>query len=93
MIRPHGGQLVNRTAEGEEREVLEERIPKMPSVVLNTRELCDLEMIATGALSPLEGFMTGEDYASVLDLMRLTDGSVWTIPVTIAVKHGRGGGI
>jgi sulfate adenylyltransferase len=62
----------------------------MPVVTLNNREVCDLEMIASGAMSPLEGFMTREDYFSVLDLMRLTNGSVWSIPVTLSVKEGTG---
>ncbi len=90
MIKPHGGQLVNRTAEGQEREALEKRASHMPAVVLNAREVCDLEMIATGAMSPLEGFMTREDYVSVLDLMRLSKGLPWTIPVTLSIKQGRG---
>jgi sulfate adenylyltransferase len=88
MIKPHGGQLVNRIVEGQEREALEERAPRMPSIFLNAREVCDLEMIATGAMSPLEGFMTREEYVSVLDLMRLPNGLPWTIPVVLAVKEG-----
>ncbi len=91
MIRPHGGKLVNRFLGGEEREALRALVPKMPSIVLNEREVSDLEMIATGAMSPLEGFMTEEDYVSVLDLRRLSSGLVWTIPVTLAVKRGDGG--
>lgn len=90
MIKPHGGQLVNRTVEGQEREALEQRASRMPSVSLNVREMCDLEMIATGAMSPLEGFMTREDYVSVLDLMRLSQGLPWTVPVTLSIKQGRG---
>ncbi len=65
-------------------------MPQIPSLVLNAREVCDIEMIATGAMSPLEGFMTQDDYDSVLDRMRLRSGLVWTIPVTLAVKEGDG---
>ncbi|NQU06961.1 MAG: sulfate adenylyltransferase, partial [Candidatus Abyssubacteria bacterium] len=90
MIRPHGGKLVNRFVEGNEREELEERVPNMPALRLNAREMSDLEMIATGAMSPLEGFMTQEDYISVLDLMRLASGLPWSIPVVLAVKEGDG---
>jgi sulfate adenylyltransferase len=88
MIKPHGGQLINRIVEEHEHQALEERLPQMSSVRLNTREICDLEMIATGAMSPLEGFMTREDYISVVDLMRLAKGLPWSVPVTLALKPG-----
>jgi sulfate adenylyltransferase len=90
VIKPHGGRLINRYVEGKERELLEERIPNMPSLRLNAREMSDLEMIASGAMSPLEGFMKSEDYKSVLDLMRLSNGLPWSIPVVLATKEGDG---
>jgi sulfate adenylyltransferase len=90
MIAPHGGKLIDRFVHREEREALEARVPGMPRITLNARETSDLEMIATGAVSPLEGFMTREDYRNVLDLMRLAKGLPWTIPVTLAVKEGDG---
>jgi sulfate adenylyltransferase len=90
MIKPHGGRLINRIVENKEREKLEEKAPAMQRLTLNSRELSDLEMIATGAMSPLEGFMTKNDYISVLDLKRLEKGLPWTIPVTLAVKEGKG---
>jgi len=90
MIKPHGGQLINRMIEGQQREALEELAPRMPSLVLNAREVCDLEMIGTGAMSPLEGFMMHDDYVSVLDLMRLSNGLPWSIPVTLATKEDSG---
>ncbi len=86
MIKPHGGKLVNRFVEGKEREALEEKIPGMPRMRMNERELADFEMIAAGAMSPLEGFMTQDDYKSVLDLMRLDQGLPWTIPVVFSCK-------
>lgn len=58
----------------------------MPRVTLNRREVSDLEMIATGAMSPLEGFMARDDYMCVLESQRLAKGLPWTIPVTLAVK-------
>ncbi|RJP17693.1 MAG: sulfate adenylyltransferase [Candidatus Abyssobacteria bacterium SURF_5] len=88
MIKPHGGALVSRIVEGREHELLEAQLPQMVSVKLNAREVSDLEMIATGAMSPLEGFMTQDDYVSVLDLMRLAKGLAWTIPITLALKEG-----
>jgi sulfate adenylyltransferase len=62
----------------------------MPALRLNAREKSDLEMIATGAMSPLEGFMTSDDYDGVLDLMRLSSGLAWSIPVVLALKEGDG---
>ena len=90
MIKPHGGRLVNRIVEDKEHDLLEDKSPGLSKIVLNSREISDLEMIATGAMSPLEGFMTKEDYINVLDLKRLAKGLPWTIPVTLAVKNGNG---
>ena len=90
MIRAHGGKLINRIAEGKERESLMGIVESLPKIELNERETADLEMIAIGAMSPLEGFMTREDYISVLDLKRFAKGLPWTIPVVLAVKEGNG---
>ncbi|OGL44954.1 MAG: sulfate adenylyltransferase [Candidatus Schekmanbacteria bacterium RBG_16_38_11] len=90
MIKPHGGRLVNRIVEDKEHDLLEDKSSGLSKIVLNSREISDLEMIATGAMSPLEGFMTKEDYINVLDLKRLAKGLPWTIPVTLAVKNGNG---
>jgi sulfate adenylyltransferase len=90
MIKPHGGRLINRVVEGEERESLLERAPSMKKLKLNARELADLEMIAVGAMSPLEGFMVKEDYERVVDFMRLAKGTVFSIPIVLAVKQGEG---
>src|SRR3972149_12028734 len=89
MIKPHGGRLVNRIVEEKEHDLLEDKASSMPKIVLNSREVSDLEMIATGAMSPLEGFMTKEDYINFLDLKRLAKGLPWTIPITLAVKNGK----
>src|SRR5262249_53256437 len=84
LIEPHGGRLIDREARGEERESLLRSSVKMPELTLNAREEADLELIAGGALSPLEGFMGEADYVLVRDQKRLANGSVWTIPVTVA---------
>ena len=84
-ILPHGSELINRTAGLDERESLTEKAKSMESINLNPREVSDLEMIANGALSPLEGFMTKDEYKNVLDLMRLLNGIPWTIPITLSV--------
>lgn len=80
MIQPHGGKLISRT-------MTENQIPeKIAALTMNEREKNDLEMIAHGAMSPLEGFMTGSDYNSVVDQMRLENGIVWTLPVVFSLK-------
>lgn len=79
LISPHGGTLVDRT--GERPDDLESLEP----VALTARELSDLDMIASGALSPLEGFMGQDDYESVLERMHLTSGLPWSLPVCLAV--------
>jgi len=88
MIEPHGGILVSRVVDGSRRDELAAQASGLPRVTLNSRELSDLEMIATGGLSPLEGFMDGRTYESVVDTMRLPDGLPWSIPVTLAVDKG-----
>src|SRR5262245_5249909 len=88
MIAPHGGRLVDRWVPEAKRAALEEEARTLPRITLSERETADLEMIAIGALSPLEGFMTEDDYRSVLNLRRLALGLPWTIPVTLAVSDG-----
>ncbi|MDX1994705.1 MAG: sulfate adenylyltransferase [bacterium] len=86
-IQPHGGVLVNRLLTGDDRAGALEHAQSLPSIVLSDLNLADLEMIATGALSPLTGFMGEADYRSVLHEMRLANGLPWTIPVTLAVTE------
>jgi sulfate adenylyltransferase len=69
----------------DEREGIEERADGVRSVVLDAREVCDLEMVATGAFSPLQGFMNRADYEAVVEHSRLEGGLPWTTPVTLAV--------
>lgn len=83
---PHGGTLINRELTGKPREDAKTRAEKLTKVELGERELSDLEMIGVGALSPLTGFMSKLDYECVVDSMRLSDGLVWALPVTLAVS-------
>jgi sulfate adenylyltransferase len=84
-VVPHGGQLVNRTLRGEMRQAVCERAEKLFKLDLRPMNLSDLELIAGGALSPLTGFMGPADYERVLTDMRLANGLLWPIPVTLAV--------
>jgi sulfate adenylyltransferase len=81
LIRPHGGYLVDRTGSRPDNVGSLEQIP------LTSRELSDLDMLASGALSPLEGFMGRDDYERVLEDMRLAKGIPWALPVCLAVDH------
>ena len=85
LIRPHGGTLVNREVTGIKREILIEAAAEMPALRLGAREISDLELIATGAYSPLEGFLGNSDYRSVRANMRLSNGVAWPIPITLSV--------
>ena len=81
LIAPHGGYLVDRTGPRPHNADSLEQVP------LTSRELSDLDMLASGALSPLEGFMGRDDYERVLEEMRLAKGIPWALPVCLAVDH------
>jgi sulfate adenylyltransferase len=83
LVPPHGGKLVNRIVEGAAADALKKEAASLPAVTLSAREQCDLEMIATGAFSPLTGFMGKADFEAVCKNMRLANGTVWPIPVTL----------
>jgi len=88
LIEPYGGKLVNLMAPIEELDHLKRYAGKLPSIQLSERTLCDLELLATGAFSPLDRFMGQQDYQSVLDTMRLSNGAVFPIPITLPVEPG-----
>jgi sulfate adenylyltransferase len=85
LIAPYGGKLVNLVVEGQEREELLARAAQLPSIKISMRALCDLELLATGGFSPLTTFMGKADYDRVLREMRLADGTLWPLPVTLTV--------
>jgi sulfate adenylyltransferase len=87
LIPPYGGNLKNPTVTGEERREWIEKAGRFPSIQLSARSLCDLELISCGALSPLAGFMCRADYERVLQEMRLRDGTLFPIPVTLPVDE------
>ena len=85
LSEPHGGALVNRFVAEDEAPELESRAVRLPQITLDDRELSDLELIATGAASPLTGFLGLRDYQSVLCRLRLANGTPWPVPFTLAV--------
>ncbi len=85
LIAPHGGELRNLVADIETASILKQEAKTLPSWTLNDRQICDLEMILNGGFSPLNGFLNKADYDTVLENMRLQDGSIWPIPITLDV--------
>ncbi len=86
MIPAHGGRLVNRMADGTQRDELLAAAKSAPRLTLNAREGADLEMIGVGAMSPLKGFMNRADLDSVVHKCRLANGVVWPLAVTLSNK-------
>jgi sulfate adenylyltransferase len=83
LITPYGGKLVSLIAEGEEKSELTRRAAELSSLQLTARTLCDLELLATGALSPLDRFMGKADAERVAAQMRLAGGTLFPIPITL----------
>jgi sulfate adenylyltransferase len=83
LIPPYGGKLVNLVLTGKEREEQLARAAQLPSIKITMRNLCDLELIATGGFSPLTTFMGKADYERVLHEMRLADGTLFPLPITL----------
>jgi|Deesub1362A_J573_1020465.scaffolds.fasta_scaffold00485_19 sulfate adenylyltransferase len=85
LPRPHGGRLVNRVTPGKEKEAILAESKELPNINISKDTAVDLENIAYGVFSPLEGFMCQNDYISVLESLRLEDDTPWTIPVVLDV--------
>ena len=85
LIEPHGGSLVSRFVSDSDMKSMTEKASSLPAITLSAKQACDLEMIAIGAFSPLTGFCNKADFESICKDMRLADGTVWPIPITLAV--------
>ncbi|MEO6990734.1 MAG: sulfate adenylyltransferase [Candidatus Baltobacteraceae bacterium] len=88
-MQPHGGKLIDRTLEGAAQRSAFESAHALPRVELSPRNLADLECIATGVYSPLEGFMDEADYRNVVENKRLTRRLAWTIPIALQLDEAR----
>lgn len=86
LISPYGGELVDLLVDDARRLELKAQSREWPSWDLTQRQICDLELLLTGGFSPLKGFLSQSDYESVRDSMRLADGTLWPIPVTLDVS-------
>lgn len=87
LIAPHGGELINLIAQPERSAELKAHSKEWPSWDLTGRQLCDLELLLTGGFSPLRGFMTRADYEGVCNNMRLANGTIWPMPITLDVTE------
>ena len=87
LIHAHGGELVQRVLNDSKRTELLNQADGMPRWELDDTALADLECMVTGVYSPLSGFLNQRDYQSVVSTMRLENGTLWPIPVTLAVSH------
>ena len=86
LIPPYGGKLVNLVTTGAEREALREEANHYPSIQISDRALHDLELLAIGGYSPLDRFMGKADYQRVLTEMRLADGTLFPMPITLTIE-------
>ena len=84
---PHGGTLVNRMVDAARAAELTAASRAWPSWDLTARQVCDLELLLNGGFSPLTGFMGRADYESVCSKMRLADGTLWPMPITLDVTE------
>lgn len=87
LVAPYGGTLKNLYLSGEARALERERLKDYPSWDLHPRQLCDLELLLCGAMSPLEGFLGPDDHESVCKRMRLADGTLWPLPITLDISE------
>jgi sulfate adenylyltransferase len=87
LVTPYGGKLVDLVVTDDERQELIEKSKRLQSVQISARAMCDLELLATGAFSPLDRFMRKADYERVLTEMRLSDGTLFPIPITLPVDE------
>lgn len=90
LIKPYGGKLVSLLVPEEEREDVRVKAASLPRVQLSARNVCDLELLATGGFSPLNSFMNRADYDRVLEEMRLTSGVLFPLPITLTVNKDAG---
>jgi sulfate adenylyltransferase len=93
MIQPHGGRLVDRVLKGKLKEEVVARSGRLPRLVIDSELVSDVENIATGVYSPLEGFLGEADFRNVLASSRLTSDVAWTVPIVLDVDRDMADGL
>ncbi|MGZ4143246.1 MAG: bifunctional sulfate adenylyltransferase/adenylylsulfate kinase [Actinomycetota bacterium] len=83
LIEPHGGTLVDLIVDPDRATDLRKQSADWPSWDLTERQICDLELLLSGGFSPLRGFLGKDDYTSVCERVRLADGTLWPMPITL----------
>ncbi|MEZ4698728.1 MAG: bifunctional sulfate adenylyltransferase/adenylylsulfate kinase [Rhodothermales bacterium] len=87
LIEPHGGELCELLLKDKNLDAAIQEAINLPSITLTARQLCDIELLLNGGFSPLRGFMSQKDYDQVVDSMRLADGTLWPMPITLDVDE------
>ena len=87
IIDAHGGSLINLIPNNQVKLERQKTANELPDWSLTDRQICDIELILNGAFSPLKGFMNQADYNAVLKDMRLADGTLWPMPITLDVDE------
>jgi sulfate adenylyltransferase len=87
VVPPHGGVLVDRLVDTDRAAEIKQRAPGWPAWRLTRRQRCDLELLACGGFSPLRSWLGQDDYRSVCESMRLADGTLWPVPITLDVPE------
>src|SRR5437588_11460777 len=93
LIAPHGGALVDLVVDEGRAADLKKQSADWPSWDLTPRQLCDLELLLNGGFSPLRGFLGKADYESVCADLRLADGTLWPMPITLDVPDDVASGL
>ena len=88
LSAPHGGRLVSRVASGRQADALRREVSGLPHIRLSPYGLAELRCLAIGVYSPLVGFLREKGYRSVVESMRLPDGAVWPLPITLPISEG-----
>ena len=91
LIPPYGGTLKDLRLDAAAADEARARALELPGWDLTERQLCDLELLANGGFSPLDGFMNQADYERVVTDMRLADGTLWPMPITLDVSEAFAG--
>lgn len=87
MIDPHGDKLVNKIISVEEFDTIVKQKEKYKKIVIDEEQIKDVQNIANGTYSPIEGFLKKDDFGSVVKNMRLKNNIIWSIPIVLDISE------